>query len=74
MPETPNVSLRPRTDDDLDVLFEIAADLDTWEERGPQAPYPLTRDQYDSRRARAAANESPEDKVSFVVDLDGRAV
>lgn len=74
MPETPNVSLRPRTDDDLDVLYQIAADLDTWEERNPEAPHPLTRDQFDARTARTADSGAPEDKVSFVVDLDGAAV
>src|ERR1700712_4355349 len=73
MPATPNVSLRPRTDADLDVLFAIAADLDTWEERNPEAPRPLTRDQFDARTARTADSD-PEDRVSFVVDLDGTAV
>jgi len=51
VPNTPSVSLRPRTDDDLDLLFETAADLDTWEERNPQAPRPLTRDRFDARLA-----------------------
>jgi RimJ/RimL family protein N-acetyltransferase len=74
MPMTPNVSLRPRTADDLDVLFEIAADLDTWEERNPEAPRPLPRDQFDARLARAADSDAPGDAVSFVVDLDGAAV
>jgi RimJ/RimL family protein N-acetyltransferase len=70
MPDTPRVSLRPRTDDDLDVLFKIAVDMDTWEERNPEAPRPLTRDQFDARISRAADS----DAVSFVVDLDGSAV
>ncbi len=35
MPEIPTVLLRTRTDDDLDVLFSIAADLDTWESETP---------------------------------------
>ena len=74
MPMTPNVSLRPRTDGDLDVLFEIAADLDTWEERNPEAPRPLPRDQFDARLARAADSEAAGEGVSFVVDLDGAAV
>jgi RimJ/RimL family protein N-acetyltransferase len=74
MPETPNVTLRPRTDDDLDVLFEIAADLDTWEERSPEAPGPLTRERFDARLARAADGGAAGDTVSFVVDLDGTAV
>jgi RimJ/RimL family protein N-acetyltransferase len=74
VPETPTVSLRARTDDDLDVLFEIAADLDTWEERGPRAPRPLTRERFDARLARAAENDADSDPVSLVIDVDGRAV
>ena len=74
MPEIPTVSLRPRTDDDLDVLFGIAADLDTWEERNPGAPGPLTRERFDARLARAADSDAPEDTVTFVVDVDGAAV
>jgi RimJ/RimL family protein N-acetyltransferase len=74
VPETPNVSLRPRTDNDLDLLFEIAADLDTWEERNPQAPRPLTRDRFDARLARAVDSDAPGDAVSLVIDVDGIAV
>jgi RimJ/RimL family protein N-acetyltransferase len=66
------VSLRPRTDDDLDVLYEIAADLDTWEERSPQAPAPLTRDRFNA--ALVHAHSDAPDPVSFVVDVDGTAV
>jgi len=74
VPETPNVSLRPRTDADLDLLFEIAADLATWEERNPQAPRPLTRDRFDARLARAVDSDAPGDPVALVVDVDGVAV
>ncbi len=74
VPEMPNVSLRPRTADDLDLLFEIAADLDTWEERNPQGPRPLTREYFDARLARAAESDAPGDPVSLVVDVDGAAV
>jgi RimJ/RimL family protein N-acetyltransferase len=66
--------LRPRTDDDLDVLFELAADLDTWEERNPDPPRALSRDQYDARLARAAESENSGDKVAFVIDVGGKAV
>jgi RimJ/RimL family protein N-acetyltransferase len=69
MPDTPLVSLRARTVDDLDVLFELAADMDTWEERSPEAPRPLTREQFDARAA-----TSDDLAVSFVVDVDGAAV
>jgi len=74
VPNTPGVSLRPRTDDDLDLLFEIAADLDTWEQRNPQAPRPLTRDRFDARLARNADNDGPEAAMSLVIDVDGAAV
>ncbi|MEO7745100.1 MAG: GNAT family protein [Actinomycetota bacterium] len=74
MPKTPTVSLRARTDADLDVLYEIAADLDTWEERNPQAPHPLTREAFQSRLVRAVDGVASGDSVSFVVDVDGVAV
>ena len=70
----PTVVLRTRTDDDLDVLFSIAADLDAWEERNPWAPGPLTRERFSARLARAADTDAPEANVSFVVDVDGTAV
>ena len=73
MSDTPTVLLRARSDDDLDVLFNIAADLDTWEERNPWAPAPLTRERFDARLARAAESDAP-DAASFVVDVDGTAV
>lgn len=74
MPQAPIVTLRPRTASDLDLLYEIAADLHTWEERNPEAPGPLTRDRYDARLVRAAESHSAGDPVSFVVDVDGAAV
>lgn len=73
VPKTPIVSLRPRSDEDLDLLFEIAADLDTWEERTPQAPRPLTRDRFDARRVRTADDDDPEAAVSLVIDVNGTA-
>ncbi len=74
MPELPSTSLRARTAADLDVLFSMAADLDTWEERGPGAPAPLTRETFDARLARGAESEAPEATVTFVVDVNGTAV
>jgi len=70
----PTVALRARTHDDLDVLFSIAADLNTWEERNPSAPAPGIRERFDARLARTAENDAPEDTVTFVVDVDGMAV
>ena len=69
MPDVPTVSLRARTDADLDVLYRLSADLDTWEEREPSAPAPLTRAAFDARVPPADG-----DTVGFVVDVDGAAV
>lgn len=74
MPETPTVLLRPRTDEDLDLLYLIAADLDTWEERSEVAPGPLTRAAYDARLAETGESDVAEADVTFVVDVDGTAV
>jgi RimJ/RimL family protein N-acetyltransferase len=74
VPQTPIVSLRPRTGADLDLLFEIAADLDTWEERNPQPPRPLTREHFDAGLARTADIDGPEAAMSFVIVVDGAAV
>lgn len=74
MPDLPTVTLRTRTDDDLDVLYRLSADLDTWEERDPSGPGPLTRAKFDARLARTADSDAPEETVSFVVDVDGTAV
>lgn len=73
MPEMPIVLLRTCTDDDLDVLFGIAADLNTWEERSPWAPGPLTREKFAARLARTADSDESESSVTFVVDVDGTA-
>lgn len=70
MTEVPTVTLRTRTDDDLDVLYRLAADLDTWEERNPSAPGPLTRAACDARNAEPAEEGS----AAFVIDVDGTAV
>jgi RimJ/RimL family protein N-acetyltransferase len=74
MSDLPTVSLRARTAEDLDVLFSIAADLDTWEERSPQAPAPLTREQFDARLAPAAEGDASQKDMTFVVDVGGAAV
>ncbi len=67
------VVLRARTDADTDMLYRLASDLETWEERGPASPAPLTRSAYDARLARADADESSR-VVFFVVEADGVAV
>lgn len=74
MADQPTVSLRTRTEDDFEILYRLAADLDTWEERNPWAPAPLTRKRFDARLASLDDGEAAEDLVSFVVDVDGIAV
>ena len=74
MSDSPSVTLRARTDADLEVLFRLAADLATWEERNPSPPTPLTRTAFDARLARAADADESSEGVRFVIDLDGIAV
>jgi len=74
MRKAPIVTLRPRTAPVLDHLYEIATDLNTWEERTPEAPGPLTRDRYDAGLLRPAETHAVGELVSFVVDVDGTAV
>jgi RimJ/RimL family protein N-acetyltransferase len=71
--DLPSVTLRARAEGDEAVLFRLAADLDTWEERNPSPPAPLTRTAYDARVARADDHDSA-DNVRFVVDVEGAAV
>jgi RimJ/RimL family protein N-acetyltransferase len=63
------VTLRAQADEDFDLLYRIAADLDSWEERGPEAPAPLTRAAYRQRLERAGSSG-----VDFMICADGRAV
>lgn len=70
MASHPLVSLRARTDADLDALYGIAADLGTWEERNPSVPAPPTRSAYEDRLAKTDADKN----VRFVVDVAGEAV
>ena len=67
------VTLRSRTEADVDVLYLLAADLSTWEERNPSAPAPLTREAFGARLAQTEADSS-RTTVRFVVDVDGDAV
>jgi RimJ/RimL family protein N-acetyltransferase len=69
-----SVTLRPRTPDDGGVLFRIAAELETWEERTAGTPAPLTRARFDAQLARTAEGDPVEHGLTFVVDEDGAAV
>ena len=64
------VTLRTQTDSDADLLYRIASDLDTWEERGPLPPAPLTRAVFQQRLDGADSNAG----TSFVICVDERAV
>ncbi|MFN2518699.1 MAG: GNAT family N-acetyltransferase [Jatrophihabitantaceae bacterium] len=64
------IELRAITDDDEPVLYRIAAELDTWEERSPSPPRPLTRAAHREREAKFALT----DDTRFVVSFDGQAV
>ncbi|MBS1673506.1 MAG: GNAT family N-acetyltransferase [Actinobacteria bacterium] len=66
------VTLRARTEADFDVLYEIASDLDTWEQRSPQRPHALTREAYAARVAERAAGTGG--NVEFVIDADDAPV
>lgn len=70
--EPPTVTLRSRTDADTDVLFQIASELSTWEERGPAPPAPVTRGAYEARLAESDSGDSGS-AVRFIVDVDGKA-
>ncbi|WP_217182777.1 GNAT family N-acetyltransferase [Streptomyces sp. AC495_CC817] len=72
MPTPPVVTLRGRTDSDLDALYEVASDLDTWEERNPGRPVARTREAWESRLKEREAD--PGSDLSFVIDADGAAV
>jgi RimJ/RimL family protein N-acetyltransferase len=71
--DDPSVLLRARIDGDEEVLFRIASELETWEERSPQPPAPLTRAAFDRRLARTDEDESG-DNVRFIIEADGTAV
>jgi RimJ/RimL family protein N-acetyltransferase len=64
------VRLRPRTDEDEDVLYRIAAELETWEERSPLAPAPMTLAAYRARLSSGAHDGA----ADFVVTVEDRVV
>ena len=70
---TPSVLLRSPSAADADFLYRLAADLDTWEERSPSSPAPLSEGAYRARLAEADA-DPPSPNVRFVVETDGVAV
>jgi RimJ/RimL family protein N-acetyltransferase len=73
MVEPPAVTLRTRTDADIDVLYRLSAELDTWEERGPTSPAPMSKAAYLARLERLDS-EPADGNVRFVIDADDVAV
>lgn len=69
---SPLVTLRTRSDGDTEMLWRIAAELDTWEERGPDLPAPLTRAAFEARLAQQ--DDTSEYTARFIVETDGVAV
>lgn len=73
MSSAPSLTLRPRTEADFDVLFHIAADLSTWEERNASFPAPLDREVFRARLAQADG-VGADKHVRFVIEVQGTAV
>ena len=66
----PNVTLRPTSESDEGVLYELATDDASWEERNDTPPAPLSRAAYAERfRARLLGND-----VQFVIEVGGSVV
>jgi RimJ/RimL family protein N-acetyltransferase len=65
----PDVALRAQTPEDEAAIYRLAADLDTFEERSPNSPAPLTLEAFREREARRDPGA-----VAFVVTLDGAPV
>ena len=74
VPASPSVTLRSLVGSDADLLYRLAADLDTWEERGPSSPAPLPRAAFDARLSRDVDDPDATGNVRFVIDADGVAV
>jgi RimJ/RimL family protein N-acetyltransferase len=64
------IELRARTDDDETVLHQIAADLDTWEERSPRSPGPLTLAEFRQGRS----EDGNAGSVEFMITAAGAIV
>ncbi|PZS13608.1 MAG: hypothetical protein DLM57_16290 [Pseudonocardiales bacterium] len=64
------VELRVQTDDDEAVLYQIVADLDTWEERSPRSPAPLTLAAY----REIVSSRAVDGDAVFIISVGGRAV
>jgi RimJ/RimL family protein N-acetyltransferase len=70
VPNPADVALRAQSPEDEAVLFRLYADLDTWEERTPRSPAPLSLPTFRERLARGELTGEAE----FVITVDGEAV
>jgi RimJ/RimL family protein N-acetyltransferase len=61
------VTLRAGREDDLEVLYEQAAELATWEERSPRPPRPLALPEFAERFKKTLAESA--DSASFVIEV-----
>ncbi len=66
------VILRAPSADDRSVLYEIEADLDSWEQRTGRPPRPTTRARFEQSFTKSLAEDAA--GVSFVIEADGTAV
>jgi RimJ/RimL family protein N-acetyltransferase len=66
------ITLRAIQADDVDAMYEIAAELSTWEERNPSAPRPLSQAEYVESFTKRVSERS--DDLWFAVETDGRLV
>jgi RimJ/RimL family protein N-acetyltransferase len=65
------VTLRPVQADDLDAIYEIFADLDTWELRTPQPPAPFTMAAFRQWYCRILEDR---DEIEFAITVQDRLV
>ncbi|MDQ6875346.1 MAG: GNAT family N-acetyltransferase [Actinomycetota bacterium] len=65
------IVLRPGRQDDLDTIYRIFADLDTWAARSGRPPQPLT---FETFRGWYAPVAGATDGVEFVIEVDGAPV
>ncbi|HZZ95753.1 MAG TPA: GNAT family protein [Jatrophihabitantaceae bacterium] len=66
------VTLRTTREADLDVLYEIASELATWEERGPEPPRPLSRPEFAERFTKSLTE--PSDEARFAIEVGGEVI
>ncbi|MEO8889122.1 MAG: GNAT family protein [Jatrophihabitantaceae bacterium] len=71
--EDASVRLQTPTEDDEAVLYRLAAELDTWEERTPRAPAPLTLAEFRRNRSDQADGRSMEFMIIAGGVVAGRA-